>query len=114
VLINNNKTTCESKSVLAHLKLTAIPSMPEACFIESVVVWKRLRGQGIGRNLMSMAEMYCKYNLRLKEVYLSTTDKEEFYAKLGYEPCEPVSIFGGPSLLPFRPVTKKKYMKKTL
>jgi predicted GNAT family N-acyltransferase len=114
VLLNTNKTTCEAKSVLAHLKLTAIPSMPFACFIESVVVWKQLRGQGIGRNLMSKAEMYCKYNLKLKEVYLSTTDKEDFYAKLGYTPCEPVSIFGGPCSMPFRPVTKKKYMKKSL
>lgn len=101
-------------TVLAHLKLTAIPSLPLACFIESVVVWKKLRGQGMGKYLMAKAEEYCKYNLQLNELYLATTDKEDFYAKLGYASCEPVSIFGGPCNLPFRPVTKKKYMKKVL
>lgn len=88
--------------------------MPQACFIESVVVWESLRGQGIGSYLMNEAEKYCKYSLRLDEIYLSTTDKEAFYKKLGYEPCEPVSIFGGPCRGVFNPITKKKYMKKTL
>lgn len=110
---DNNNDECD-KTVLAHLKLTAIPSNPHACFIESVVVWKQLRGQGIGRYLMAKAEDYCKYSLKLRELYLSTTDQEAFYKKLGYEPCEPVSIFGGPCSLPFKPVTKKKYMKKSL
>lgn len=77
-------------------------------------MWKSLRGQGIGSYLMSEAEKYCKYSLKLDEIYLSTTDKEAFYKKLGYEPCEPVSIFGGPCKGPFNPVTKKKYMKKIL
>lgn len=63
---------------------------------------------------MNEAEKYCKYTLQLCEIYLSTTDKEDFYKKLGYEPCDPVSIFGGPCNAPFRPVTKKKYMKKNL
>lgn len=109
----DNNNSCE-KTVLAHLKLTSIPSIPYGCFIESVVVLKQLRGQGIGRFLMLKAEEYCKYNLKLTEVYLSTTDKEDFYKKLGYKDCEPVSIFGGPCSMPFRPVTKKKYMKKIL
>ena len=64
---------------------------------------------------MTKAEEYCKYNLKLREIYLSTTDKEDFYKKLGYDYCAPVSIFGGPCSLPFRNnVTKKKYMKKVL
>lgn len=110
--INNNDN---EPTVLAHLKLTSIPSLPFACFIESVVVWKQLRGQGIGKFLMAKAEEYCKCCLKLHELYLSTTDKEEFYGKLGYEPCEPVSIFGGPCSIPFRPSTmKKKYMKKVI
>lgn len=122
-LILTKNSNCDNKmfidnniepQVIAHLKLTSIPSLPLACFIESVVVWKELRGQGIGRYLMAKAEDYCKYNLKLNELYLATTDKEDFYAKLGYIPCEPVSIFGGPCTLPFRPVTKKKYMKKVL
>ncbi|KAG5670473.1 N-alpha-acetyltransferase 80 [Polypedilum vanderplanki] len=117
VLINSSKTNDEIKcehTVLAHLKLTPIPSIPLACFIESVVVWKELRGQGIGRYLMNKAEDYCKCHLKCRQIYLSTIDKEEFYKKLGYEPCEPISIFGGPCNIPFRPVTKKKYMRKIL
>lgn len=104
----------ESPTVLAHLKLTPIPSIPSACFIETVVVWKSLRGQGIGKYIMNEAEKYCKFVLKLDEIYLSTTDKQDFYKKLGYEPCAPVSIFGGPCNGTFRPITKKQYMKKVL
>lgn len=63
---------------------------------------------------MNEAEKYCKYNLKLEVIYLSTTDKQEFYKKLGYEVCEPISIFGGPCNGVFKPVTKKTYMKKIL
>jgi ribosomal protein S18 acetylase RimI-like enzyme len=104
----------ESPSVLAHLKLTPIPSKPFACFIESVVVWKELRGQGVGSYFMNEAEKYCKFGLKLEVIYLSTIDKEKFYEKLGYEKCEPISIFGGPSNGIFQPVNKKIYMKKVL
>ncbi|CAO1425803.1 unnamed protein product [Diamesa tonsa] len=110
-ICNKNK----DKKVLAHLKLTPIPSkIDHACFIESVVVWKSLRGQGIGSHIMLKAEEYCKYTLKMREIYLSTTDKEDFYMKLGYVSCPPVSIFGGPCNGSFNPVTKKKYMKKVL
>lgn len=104
----------DDPTVLAHLKLTPIPSIPSACFIESVVVWKSLRGQGVGSHLMSEAEKYCKFVLKLEEIYLSTTDKENFYEKLGYSSCAPVSIFGGPCNGSFNPVTKKKYFRKRL
>lgn len=119
VLTDSNSSKSDNKNnpnptVLGHCKLTPIPSLPNACFIESVVVWKTLRGQGIGRHLMNEAENYCKYNLHLQEIYLSTTDKEEFYKKLGYVSCQPISIFGGPCHGPFRPITKKKYLKKVL
>lgn len=64
---------------------------------------------------MREAESYCKCSLKLEEIYLSTTDKEEFYKKLGYEICDPISIYGGASSGGvFKPVTKKKYMKKSL
>jgi len=54
-------------------------------------------------------------------VYLSTIDKQEFYSKLGYVRCQPVSIYGSYSgvinkltttsvILPSR----KTYMKKQL
>lgn len=117
VLTNSKTSPSDNKNdptVLAHLKITPIPSIPSACFIESVVVWKSLRGQGIGKFLMIEAEKYCKFVLKLDEIYLSTTDKEDFYRKLGYESCPPVSVFGGPCKGSFNPVTKKKYMKKVL
>jgi len=109
-----NKSSDQEPQVLAHLKLTPIPSIPSACFVESVVVWKSLRGQGYGRYIMNEAERYCKFTLKLHEIYLTTTDKEDFYKKLGYEPCNPVSIFGGPCNGIFKPITRKKYMKKSL
>lgn len=123
VLTKSNSSTSDNKSaddkspsVLAHLKLTPIPSLPFACFIESVVVWKSLRGQGVGSFFMNEAEKYCKYNLKLEVIYLSTKDKVDFYKKLGYEVCEPISIFGGPSNGIFKPsqANKKIYMKKVL
>jgi predicted GNAT family N-acyltransferase len=104
----------ENRTVFAHLKLTPIPSKPFACFIESVVVWKSLRGQGIGSYFMNEAEKYCKFKLKHEVIYLSTTDKQDFYKKLGYEVCEPISIFGGPCNGVFKPLTKKTYMKKVL
>ena len=81
---------------------------------ESVVVCKELRGLGIGSHIMKEAENYCKYQMKFEEIYLSTTDKEVFYKKIGYENCDPISIYGGASAGVFKPVTKKKYMKKYL
>ena len=113
---SDNKSTSEdeNQTVLAHLKLTPIPSRPFACFIESVVVLKSLRGQGVGSYFMNEAEKYCKFNLKHEVVFLSTSDKQDFYKKLGYEVCEPISIFGGPCGGVFKPLTKKTYMKKVL
>lgn len=106
-------TKNEKKLVIGHLKLTPIPSEPAACFVESVVVAPTLRGHGIGSFLMREAEQYCKNCLKLKTIYLSTYDKQSFYGRLGYEICEPISIFGsrnfGPNFM-----TKKTYMKKIL
>lgn len=31
-------------------------------------------------------------------IYLSTSDKQKFYCKLGYSTCEPISIYGGKGL----------------
>lgn len=83
------------KHVLGHCKLTAIPSIPESCFIETVVISKALRGRKLGTYLMRHVEDYCKNVRQLKMVHLSTKGQEEFYAKLEYEICAPVSIYGG-------------------
>lgn len=87
ILINDKKL------VLGHCKLTPIPSIPDSCFIETVVISKALRGQKLGTYLMKKVESYCKKVLELKMLHLSTKGQEKFYSKLGYEVCPPVSIF---------------------
>lgn len=82
------------KKLIGHLKLSNIPSLKHACFVESVVIVKELRGKGFGRFLMKKAEEYAQNNLCLNTVYLSTKGQEEFYKKLGYYKCTPISIYG--------------------
>lgn len=84
----------DKKHVIGHCKLTLIPSIPESCFLETVVISKALRGKKLGTFLMKKAEEYCKEVLQLKMLHLSTKGQENFYAKLGYEICAPVSIYG--------------------
>nr|XP_026498907.1 N-acetyltransferase 6 isoform X2 [Vanessa tameamea]XP_026498908.1 N-acetyltransferase 6 isoform X2 [Vanessa tameamea] len=80
--------------ILGHCKLTPIPSIPNSCFIETVVISKSMRGQKLGTYLMKEVEKYCKNVLKLEMVHLSTKGQENFYAKLGYEFCAPISIYG--------------------
>lgn len=102
--------------VLGHIKLTPVGSQPDCCFVESVVVARDCRGQGLGTLLMRHAELYCQTRLRLTCIYLSTVDQMKFYSKLGYEECEPISIYGNANFR--RPnvgaAGKKVYMKKSL
>ncbi|XP_030748191.1 N-alpha-acetyltransferase 80 [Sitophilus oryzae] len=87
ILLRGNK-------VLGHVKLSVIPSIPNSCFIESVVIAHNERGKGLGTLLMQKAEDYCRTVLHLDVVYLSTKGQEEFYRKLGYIECMPISIYG--------------------
>lgn len=80
--------------VLGHCKLTRIPNIPESCFLETVVISKKFRGQKLGSFLMTKVEEYCKNELKLTMVHLSTKGQENFYSKLGYSVCAPVSIYG--------------------
>ncbi|XP_025423109.1 N-acetyltransferase 6 isoform X2 [Sipha flava] len=116
VLVKNENT---SKVVLGHSKITPIPSMLDSCFIESVVIVKDQRGRGLGKYIMYKTEEYIK-TLGLSTVYLSTIDKKEFYSKLGYVECQPVSIYGNFSssinkiTAPMIKPSRKTYMKKQL
>ncbi|XP_015370815.1 PREDICTED: N-acetyltransferase 6 [Diuraphis noxia] len=83
-----------SKKVIGHSKITPIPSIPDGGFIETVIIVNHHRGQGLGKYLMYKTEEYIK-TLGLNVAYLSTIDKQEFYSKLGYIPCQPISIYGG-------------------
>ncbi|XP_058057775.1 N-alpha-acetyltransferase 80-like [Anopheles bellator] len=97
--------------VLAHAKMSPIPADREAVFVESVVVARDHRGQGIGRLLMREVENHCFQNLKLKTIYLCTIDQQAFYTKLGYECCKAINIFG--SRPTFNKSTKKTWMAKT-
>lgn len=88
ILVNDNK------QILGHCKLTPIPSIPESCFVETVVISKAMRGKKLGSFLMKYVEDYCRRKINLKMIHLSTKGQENFYAKLGYEVCAPVSIYG--------------------
>lgn len=104
-----------NQTVLAHLKISAIHSKMRCCFIESVVVDRKLRGQGLGKLIMKYAEDYCREYLLLDTIYLSTIDQVKFYEKLNYEVCAPISMFGPRNCtLPNLSNMRKTYMKKSL
>lgn len=109
-----------SKQLLGHCKLTPIPSIPESCFVETVVISKAMRGKKLGSYLMNYVEDYCRETLKLKMIHLSTKGQENFYAKLGYEVCAPVSIYGvgvpsslKPTSLSNKPVNVVETVKRT-
>lgn len=104
-----------NQTVMAHLKISGILSKPNTCFVESVVVDKKYRGQGLGKIIMKYAEDYCRDFLLIHTIYLSTIDQVGFYEKLGYEICEPVSMFGPRNCgLSSLNTARKTYMRKEL
>ncbi|KAG8231886.1 hypothetical protein J437_LFUL009735 [Ladona fulva] len=90
VLIQNESDTIK---VIGHSKLSKIPTVPEGCFVESVVIHPNLRRRGLGKYLMIKTEDYAKSH-GFTSIFLSTHDQEIFYGKLGYSVCPPVSIYG--------------------
>ncbi|XP_055385004.1 N-alpha-acetyltransferase 80 isoform X2 [Condylostylus longicornis] len=108
-------TTDNFRRVIGHCKLSPIQSKRNACFVESVVIDVSCRGQGLGKLLMKCTEDYCRAVLGLEIVYLSTTDQEGFYERIGYQYCRPISMYGPRHCdLPTTEKSKKKYMKKIL
>ncbi|XP_012256937.1 N-alpha-acetyltransferase 80 isoform X2 [Athalia rosae] len=79
--------------VIGHCKISLVPNMCDSCFIESVVIDQKYRARGLGTILMRGAEEYVARRGILK-VFLSTKGQEYFYKKLGYDFCEPVSLYG--------------------
>ncbi|XP_050522132.1 N-alpha-acetyltransferase 80 [Daktulosphaira vitifoliae] len=117
-LILTKKTEdIEQAVVVGHSKVTPIPSMPESCFVESVVIKHEHRRKGLGKFLMLKTEEFIK-TLGIHTVYLSTLDKQEFYSKLGYIQCLPINIYGNfskmHSSLTMNFPSRKVYMKKIL
>lgn len=104
ILLQNNK-------VIGHAKLSVLPSIKNSCFIESVVISKHLRNKGYGRYLMKEAEEFCRNKLHLNSIYLSTKGQENFYSKLGYVECQPISIYGCPLSQEFENMKLNKQTK---
>ncbi|XP_034239262.1 N-alpha-acetyltransferase 80 isoform X2 [Thrips palmi] len=85
VLVQSN-----SRQALGFCKVSLIPNLKDACFVESV--HPQNRGEGLGSLLMKKLEEYV-ISRNLHIVYLSTLGQEKFYKKLGYNECEPVSLY---------------------
>lgn len=91
ILLN---TTNENNNILfGHSKLCKIPNNEHECWLEGVVIFKSERGKGYGRILMEKTENYAK-KIGFTTIYLSTHDKRDFYAHLGYFLCPPVVNLG--------------------
>nr|CAD2167348.1 unnamed protein product [Meloidogyne enterolobii] len=50
----------KENKLIGHARLCPLPQNENGCWIESVVVWKNLRGKGFGRTLMKGVEMCAK------------------------------------------------------
>uniref|UniRef100_A0A1B6CMK8 N-acetyltransferase domain-containing protein n=1 Tax=Clastoptera arizonana TaxID=38151 RepID=A0A1B6CMK8_9HEMI len=95
--------------VVGHARMTLIPSLVSACFIESVVIDTNHRRKGWGKYLMFKTEEYALCQ-NIISLYLATKGQEEFYRKLGYSECPSVSIYGSPPLCPQKPNIISSYI----
>uniref|UniRef100_A0A8C9FIZ3 N(alpha)-acetyltransferase 80, NatH catalytic subunit n=1 Tax=Pavo cristatus TaxID=9049 RepID=A0A8C9FIZ3_PAVCR len=86
--------------LVGHVRLSRVAGQPSGLFVESVVVARALRGRGYGRQLMEATERYARTR-GFRCLHLSTHDKQQFYAHLGFVPSEPVQIV--PFLSPAMP-----------
>ncbi|XP_033216527.1 N-alpha-acetyltransferase 80 isoform X2 [Belonocnema kinseyi] len=84
VLLDNEK-------VIGHSKISLIPSIDDCCVIESFVISREYRSQGLGSILLRGVEQYVSKK-GIRRVYLSTKDQEGFYRKNGYSVCEPLNL----------------------
>ncbi|KAK3931776.1 N-alpha-acetyltransferase 80 [Frankliniella fusca] len=80
------------RQTVGFCKISLIPSQKHSCFVESVVIHPDMRGKGLGSLLMKKLEEYV-LSRKLQILYLSTLGQEKFYKKLGYDECEPVSLY---------------------
>ncbi|KAE8751448.1 hypothetical protein FOCC_FOCC001695 [Frankliniella occidentalis] len=83
---------CDVRQAVGFCKISLIPSQKQSCFVESVVIQPEMRGKGLGSLLMKKLEEYV-LSRKLQILYLSTIGQEKFYKKLGYNECEPVSLY---------------------
>ncbi|KAK3540290.1 hypothetical protein QTP70_029614, partial [Hemibagrus guttatus] len=78
--------------LIGHARVSRVLGRRSA-FVESVVVRDELRGQGYGRALMEGVERYARTK-GFTRLYLTTHDKQYFYAHMGFELSRPVQNVG--------------------
>ncbi|PIK38085.1 putative N-acetyltransferase 6-like [Apostichopus japonicus] len=83
--------------VIGYCRLAKVLAQKKSVLIETVVIQKERRGQGLGRKLIELAEDHAR-NQGYDAIYLFTTDKEKFYERLGYDYCKPVNTLGAQML----------------
>ncbi|XP_070789834.1 N-alpha-acetyltransferase 80 [Pituophis catenifer annectens] len=87
------KTSNTQCQLLGHARLSRVVGQSNSLFVETVVVAKALRGKGYGRKLMEAVENFAKAH-SYQHLYLTTHDKQHFYAHLGYRLSKPVQWAG--------------------
>ncbi|KAK6635775.1 hypothetical protein RUM44_001029 [Polyplax serrata] len=86
-------TDSNNTKVVGHCKISKLPLSETKVFVETVVIHPKLRGKGLGKFLMSEVEALAKRK-NIRWIYLSTKGQEEFYRKLGYVECPPITLYG--------------------
>ncbi|XP_066500516.1 N-alpha-acetyltransferase 80 isoform X2 [Hoplias malabaricus] len=87
-----NLLLLEGKELIGHARLSRVLGSRNL-FVESVVVQPGLRGKGYGRALMEGVERYAR-GRGCTRLYLTTHDKQHFYAHIGYVSSRPVQNVG--------------------
>ncbi|XP_017324360.1 N-alpha-acetyltransferase 80 isoform X2 [Ictalurus punctatus] len=82
----------EGEMLIGHARVSRVLGSRSA-FVESVVVRDELRGRGYGRALMEGVECYARTR-GFTRLYLTTHDKQYFYAHLGFMLSRPVQNVG--------------------
>ncbi|XP_051159443.1 N-alpha-acetyltransferase 80 [Leptopilina boulardi] len=85
VLLDNDK-------VIGHCKISLIPSIDDCCVIESFMISRDNRSQGLGSILLRGVEQYVAKR-GIKQILLTTRDQEGFYRKNGYSISEPLNLY---------------------
>ncbi|XP_074597612.1 N-alpha-acetyltransferase 80 [Brevipalpus obovatus] len=82
LLQDRDGNSIDSCDVVGHVKLNR--ELGDIIFIESLVIRPEFRNRGLGRYFMDQVEKFLE-TLGFREIRLTTTDKVEFYQKLGYK-----------------------------
>ncbi|XP_022521813.2 N-alpha-acetyltransferase 80 isoform X2 [Astyanax mexicanus] len=95
-----NLVLLQGEELIGHARLSRVLGS-RSLLVESVVVQPGLRGRGYGRSLMEGVEHYAQGRGSTR-LYLTTHDKQHFYAHLGFVPSRPVQNVG--TLASFMPL----------